>query len=52
MYSIKEKTIKLLFTLFAFASLLFLIGIVVVLFKESIPVIYEIKVFDFIFGKE
>lgn len=52
MYSIKEKTIKLLFTLFAFASLFFLVGIVVVLFKESIPVIYEIKVFDFIFGKE
>ena len=38
MHSYKERAIKILFAVFAFASLFFLAGIVFVLFKESIPV--------------
>ena len=51
MNSKKEKIIKLMFTILAFASLLFLLGIIIVLFKESIPLFKNIKLFDFIFGK-
>ncbi len=51
MHNIKEKSIKMLFTFLAFASLLFLLGIVFVLFKESIPVISEINIFKFLSGK-
>lgn len=47
----KEKAIKIIFTVFAFASLLFLLGIVFVLFKESIPIISEINIINFLSGK-
>ncbi len=50
MYNGKEKFIKLIFTVLAFSSLLFLLGIIVVLFKESFPILKNIKIFDFIFG--
>jgi phosphate transport system permease protein len=50
--SFKERFIKIIFTLFAFASLFFLFGIIFVLFKESIPVISEINILKFLFGKE
>ncbi|MDR2192211.1 MAG: phosphate ABC transporter permease subunit PstC [Endomicrobium sp.] len=51
MRSYKELAIKMLFTVLAFSSLVFLAGIVFVLFKESIPAISEINLFDFLFGK-
>ncbi|MCL2484472.1 MAG: phosphate ABC transporter permease subunit PstC [Endomicrobia bacterium] len=51
MYSFKERTIKILFTVLAFASLFFLAGIVFVLFKESLPLFSEVKIFHFLFGK-
>ncbi|MDD5021654.1 MAG: phosphate ABC transporter permease subunit PstC [Endomicrobiaceae bacterium] len=51
MYNRKEKLIKLMFTILAFSSLLFLLGIIIVLFKESLPVFKNVNVFDFIFGK-
>lgn len=47
----KENLIKLIFTILAFSSLLFLLGIIIVLFKESLPVFKNVNVFDFIFGK-
>lgn len=51
MNSKKEKFIKLIFTVLAFSSLLFLLGIIIVLFKESFPILKEINFTDFIFGK-
>jgi phosphate transport system permease protein len=50
MHGYKERAIKILFTVFAFASLFFLAGIVFVLFKESVPIISEINLFKFLFG--
>jgi len=52
MYNKKEKLIKLIFTILAFSSLLFLLGIIIVLFKESFPVLKEINIKDFIFGMQ
>lgn len=51
MYNRKEKLIKLSFTILAFSSLLFLLGIIIVLFKESWPIFKNVNVFDFVFGK-
>ncbi|MDR3111643.1 MAG: phosphate ABC transporter permease subunit PstC [Elusimicrobiota bacterium] len=51
MYSFKEKSIKIIFTILAFVSLFFLLGIIFVLFKESVPVISEINLIKFLFGK-
>ncbi|MDD2523660.1 MAG: phosphate ABC transporter permease subunit PstC [Endomicrobiia bacterium] len=51
MNSKKEKIIKLIFTVLAFASLLFLLGIIIVLFKESFSIFKNINVFDFVFGR-
>lgn len=51
MNSKKEKIIKFIFTILAFASLLFLLGIIIVLFKESFPIFKDVKLMDFIFGK-
>ncbi|MDR1695103.1 MAG: phosphate ABC transporter permease subunit PstC [Endomicrobium sp.] len=51
MYSNKERAIKILFTVFAFASMFFLAGIVFVLFKESLPLISEVELSNF-FGKQ
>ncbi|HNX82669.1 MAG TPA: phosphate ABC transporter permease subunit PstC [Candidatus Omnitrophota bacterium] len=48
---IKEKCYKWGFTALAFSSLFFLVGIVVVLFRESFPLFKEVRAFDFIFGK-
>jgi phosphate transport system permease protein len=47
----KENIYKGIFTALAFASLLFLIGITITLFKEGLPVFKEVGFFDFIFGK-
>ena len=51
MFSFKERSVKLLFTILAFASLLFLLGIIVVLFHESLPLLGEVNIFKFLFGK-
>jgi len=50
-FSFKERSVKLLFTILAFASLLFLLGIIVVLFHESLPLLGEVNIFKFLFGK-
>ena len=47
----KEKLYKWIFTVLAFASLIFLIGIVVVLFKEALPIFKHVSVSKFLFGK-
>ncbi|MDR1941043.1 MAG: phosphate ABC transporter permease subunit PstC [Endomicrobium sp.] len=52
MRNYKEKIIQILLTSLAFASLFFLIGIVFILVKESIPIISEINFLEFLFGKE
>jgi len=51
MARLKEKLYKWIFTVLAFSSLVFLIGIVIVLFKEGLPIFKEVNVFRFIFGK-
>jgi phosphate transport system permease protein len=47
----KEKLYKWIFTGFAFASLVFLIGIVIVLFKEALPIFQKVKPLEFILGR-
>ncbi|MFA4992382.1 MAG: phosphate ABC transporter permease subunit PstC [Candidatus Omnitrophota bacterium] len=49
---IKEKVYKWVFTVLAFASLFFLVGIVIVLFKEGTPIFKEVGFFKFIFGRK
>ncbi len=47
----KEKIIKYIFTALAFASLVFLIGIVLVLFKEALPIFSRISLKAFLLGE-
>lgn len=47
----KERSIEWGFAVVAFASLVFLVGIVIVLFKEGLPILKKIRFFDFVFGK-
>jgi phosphate transport system permease protein len=49
---VKERLYKWLFTILAFASLFFLIGIVIVLFKEGTPIFQEVGFLKFIFGRQ
>lgn len=51
MGSIKERIYKWVFSSLAFASLVFLLGITIVLFREGLPVFKEVSLFDFIFGR-
>jgi phosphate transport system permease protein len=51
MYKTKERIYKWIFTGLAFSSLVFLLGIIILLFKESLPLFKKIGVFDFIFGR-
>ncbi|MEA2101143.1 MAG: phosphate ABC transporter permease subunit PstC [Thermodesulfobacteriota bacterium] len=51
MLKIRETIYKYLFTIFAFASLIFLAGIIIVLLKESLPVFAEVGPFKFLFNK-
>ncbi|MDD5311178.1 MAG: phosphate ABC transporter permease subunit PstC [Candidatus Omnitrophica bacterium] len=51
MAKMKEKAYEWIFTTLAFSSLIFLVGIIIVLFKEGLPVFKEVKPLDFIFGK-
>ncbi|MDI3547857.1 MAG: phosphate transport system permease protein [Halanaerobiales bacterium] len=48
----KEKIVKKVLYIFALSSIIFLTGIVIVLFNEGLPIFKEIGIFDFIFGKE
>ncbi|MFC1566687.1 phosphate ABC transporter permease subunit PstC [bacterium] len=48
---VKEEIYKYIFASMAFASLIFLVGIVIVLFKEGLPVFKHVKLFSFFFGK-
>ena len=49
---LKEKIYKWIFTILAFSSLLFLVGITIILFTEGLPIFKDVNVFNFIFGKE
>ncbi|MFA5338681.1 MAG: phosphate ABC transporter permease subunit PstC [Candidatus Omnitrophota bacterium] len=51
MTRLKEKAYQWIFTALAFSSLIFLVGIIIVLFKEGLPVFKEVRPADFIFGK-
>lgn len=51
MLKFKEKLYEVLFTILAFSSLLFLVGIVFVLFWQGLPIFKEINFFNFIGGK-
>jgi len=46
----KEKIYEWIFLILAFASLFFLVGIMLVLFKEGTPIFKEVGFFQFIFG--
>jgi phosphate transport system permease protein len=50
MFKIKEKIYKWLFTLLAFSSLIFLLGIIILLFKESFPLLEQVGLRDFLLG--
>lgn len=50
MIRIKEKLYKHIFAVLAFASLVFLVGIVIVLFKEALPILSKVKLGGFLFG--
>ncbi len=47
----KETLYKWIFTILAFASLFFLVGIVLVLVKEGLPIFQKVNFFKFIFGR-
>lgn len=47
----REKLYKWIFTALAFSSLIFLLGITIVLFKEGLPLFGGVGLFKFIFGK-
>jgi len=49
--NMKEKLYKLIFMVLAFASLIFLLGIVFILFKESLPIFSKVNIGKFIFGR-
>jgi len=51
MLHIKERLYRWFFSILAFSSLIFLVGITIILFKEGLPIFKEVKFFDFIFGK-
>jgi phosphate transport system permease protein len=50
-FRIKEKFIQGVFATLAFSSLIFLLGIVFVLFKEGLPIFKDVKISDFLFGR-
>lgn len=52
MYKKKEKIIRWIFTILAFSSLLFLVGITITLFSSGLPAFQEVGLFEFILGKE
>src|SRR5208283_661023 len=48
---LKENTYKWIFAILAFASLIFLVGIIITLLKESLPVFAKIRLTSFLFGQ-
>ena len=48
---IREQILEWLFLFFAFLSNILLVGIIIILFKESLPLFKEIKVLDFLLGR-
>jgi len=52
MTKLKENFIKYILFFLSFLSLFFLLGIVVVLFKEGLPLFKYVSLKDFLFGKE
>lgn len=52
MRNLKEQLYKWTFTLLAFSSLAFLLGIIFVLFREGLPVFKEVSIFKFILGRQ
>jgi phosphate transport system permease protein len=48
---LKEAFYKWLFAILAFASLVFLIGIIITLLKESLPVFAKVRLTSFLFGQ-
>ncbi|MGO9146955.1 MAG: phosphate ABC transporter permease subunit PstC [Desulfomonilia bacterium] len=48
---LKEASYKWLFAILAFASLVFLIGIIITLLKESLPVFAKVRLTSFLFGQ-
>lgn len=51
MIKIKEGFYKWIFAALALASLVFLVGIIIVLFKEALPVFKKVRALEFFFGK-
>ncbi|MFA5287694.1 MAG: phosphate ABC transporter permease subunit PstC [Candidatus Omnitrophota bacterium] len=49
---VREKLYKWIFTILAFSSLIFLVGIVIVLFREGTPIFKDVGFFKFIFGQK
>ena len=49
---IREDFYRYTFTILAFASLLFLVGICLTLLKEALPIIKEVNIINLIFGKD
>jgi phosphate transport system permease protein len=48
---IKERFYQWIFTVLAFASLIFLVGIVIVLFREALPIFRKVSLVDFLSGQ-
>lgn len=48
--NIRETVYRWVFTILAFASLVFLIGIILTLFRESLPIFTQYNIFQLIFG--
>lgn len=48
---IRERILEWIFLFFAFLSNILLVGIIIILFKESLPLFKEIKVLDFLLGR-
>ncbi|MFW5981761.1 MAG: phosphate ABC transporter permease subunit PstC [Halanaerobiaceae bacterium] len=47
----RERIVRYLLMIFAFSSIIFLTGIIIVLFKEGLPIFQKVGIFEFIFGK-
>ena len=51
MLRFKENLYRGIFAIMAFASLVFLVGIVIILFKNALPIFKKVKILEFLFGK-
>ncbi len=51
-WKLKDKIIKYILFVFAFSSILFLTGIVIILFIEGFPTFSEVSLYEFITGTE